>query len=525
MVDSRNRLVRKGNYICGSFIKPESVDGYINCINPGDRTDLVGRFAFSAASVEDAIHHANLAWEEWRNFGLNDRARVVKRFRENLANYQEAAANLITRECGKPLWEARHEVLATLRELDVLLDDGIGRLAPKVLPGIQGRTDYRPWGVVAVLCPYNPPHLIAAVQTAAAVLAGNSVVFKPSKFTPAVGQFVAETWDRCHLKRGVVNMVQGSGSLVGNLLSSHSGVNALIFTGSFKTSMAVRKAVFKRPELPVLYQTGGKGIAIVLDDAELERSVYEVMVGAFITAGQRHNSTARVIVTDKIYERWLHELSHRCSKANIGYGFQEKTFMGPLISENLRSRNRKYANAVESKGHRVVLKGTIPKVKDRKGFYVSPSIFAVDTKSDNLFLNEEPPGPILLVYRVKDEAAAIALHNRSVYRLSTSVFTKKKGNKLHKFVDQLQTGSLNVNRATIGSAVRLAQMGLGRSGGGIAGGLDLVRALTHPRANLHETRQFDSTMAVPGSNWRETDLTHDALDTDTLDPTVFRSKP
>jgi acyl-CoA reductase-like NAD-dependent aldehyde dehydrogenase len=523
-VDSRNGLVRKGNYICGSFIKPESVDGYINCINPGDRTDLVGRFAFSAASVEDAVTQAKAAWPEWKALGLNDRARAVQRFRENLASYQESAANLITRESGKPLWEARHEVLATLRELDILLDDGIGRLAPKVLAESKGRTDFRPRGVVGILCPYNPPLLVAAVQTAAAVLSGNAVVFKPSKFTPAVGQFVAETWDRCHLKRGVVNMVQGSGSLVGNLLSSHPGVDALLFTGSFKTSMAVRKAVFKRPELPVIYQTGGKGIAIVLNDAELERSVYEVMVGAFLTAGQRHNSTARVIVTQKIYERWVHELSHRSSQANVGYGFQDKTFMGPLISENLRSRYRKYARAVEARGHRVVLGGSTPKVNKRKGFYVTPSIFAMDVESDHLFLNEEPPGPILLVYRVKDEAAAIDLHNRSVYRLTTSVFTQRTGSKLNRFTDRLQTGALNVNRATIGRSMRLAQMGLGRSSGAVACGLDLVRALSHPRAYLHETRDFDSTMAAPGSNWRETDLVHDALDTDTLDPTVFRGK-
>jgi succinylglutamic semialdehyde dehydrogenase len=518
-------LVRKGNYIYGSFIKPESVDGYINCINPGDRTDLVGRFAFSAASVDDAVNHANEAWDEWKGFGLNDRARVVQRFRKNLNNYQEAAANLITRECGKPLWEARHEVLATLRELDVLLDDGIGRLAPKVLEDNQGRTDYRPRGTVAILCPYDPPLLTAAVQTAAAVLSGNTVVFKPSKFCPAVGQFVAETWDRCHLKRGVVNMVQGSGSLVGNLLTSHAGVDALLFTGSFKTAMAVRKAVFKRPELPVLYQTGGKGIAVVLDDAEIERSVYEVMVGAFLTAGQRHSSTARVIVTQKIYDRWVKELVKRCSRASVGYGFNEKTFMGPLISENLRSRYRKYCRAVEARGHQVLLPAGTPKSQIRKGFYVSPAIFSVDPSSEHLFLNEEPPGPILLIYRVKNTKEAIELHNSAVYRLVTSVFTTRENAKLSRFTDELQTGSLNINRATIGASMRLAQMGLGRSSGGIAGGLDLVRALTHPRANLHETREFDSTMAVPGSNWLETDFTHEALDTDTLEPSVFRKRP
>lgn len=523
MVDSRNRLVRKGNYICGSFLKPERVDGYINCINPGDRTDLVGRFPFSASSVDDAVTQAREAWPEWRRFGVNDRARVVKRFRETLDSYQEAAANLITRESGKPLWEARHEVLATLRELDILLDEGIGRLVPRVLAQKGGRTDYRPRGVVGLLCPYNPPLQTAAVQTAAAVLSGNTVVFKPSKFTPAVGQFVAETWDRCHLKRGVVNMIQGSGSLIGTLLSSHSDLDALVFTGSFKTSMSVRKTVFKRPELPVLYQTGGKGIAIVLEDAEIDRSIYEVMLGAFLTAGQRHNSTARVIVSDKIYERWVRELVHRTSRINIGYGFNDKVFMGPVISENLRSRYRKYCRAVAKRGHKELMPGRNLSIRDPKGFYAAPAIWGIRTESDHLFLNEEPPGPILLVYRAKDDAHAASLHNRCVYRLSTSVFSQRADQALSEFTDLLKTGALNVNRATLGYSMKLPAMGLGRSSGAIASGIDLVRAMTHPRAQLNETRQFDPTMAVPGTNWRETDLANEALDTDTLDPTVFRN--
>ena len=524
LVDSRNRLVRKGNYICGSFIKPESVDGYINCINPGDRNDLIGRFPFSASSVEDAVEQAATAWTEWSSFGLNDRARVVQRFRDKLASYQNAAASLITRESGKPIWEAQHEVLATLRELDVLLDDGIGRLAPKVFKGQVGRTDYRPRGPIGILCPYNPPLLIPAVQSAAAVLSGNTVVFKPSKFTPAIGQFVAETWDRCHLQRGVVNMVQGSGSLVGNLLSNHADIRSLLFTGSFKTSMAVRKAVFKRPELPVVYQTGGKGIAVVMADAEMERSVYEVMVGAFLTAGQRHNSTARVFVHDKIYERWVRELIHRCSRATIGYGFHKKTFMGPLISENLRNRYRKYCRAVEERGHRVVMPYGNPQIKGKKGFYVSPAVFAVNRESDHLFLNEEPPGPILLIYRFKSDEELVQLHNRAVYRLVTSVFTSRKNDALQHLMDQLQSGALNVNRATLGASMHLAQMGLGRASGAVPSGIDLVRALTYPRGHLNETRDFDSTMAVPGSNWRESDLSHEILDTDTMDPTVFRPK-
>ncbi len=506
MDDQRDRLVRKGNYVDGSFIKPESIDGYINCVNPGDRSDLLGRFPFSARSVDDAIAHAKQGAEEWADVGVNDRAQAIMRFRETLQKYQDPLAQLISRETGKPLWEARHEVIGSLRALDIYLDDGLGLLAPLVLTKTAARTDYSPRGVVALLCPYNPPLRIAVTQTAAAVLAGNAVVFKPSKFTPAVGQLIAECWDRCRMPRGVVNMVQGSGSVVGHRLVTHPGVDALVCTGSFKTAMAVRKTLFRRPDLPVIYQTGGKGMAIVLNDAEMERSVYEVMLGSFLSTGQRHNSTGRVIVEEGIYEEFTRELLRRTQRLNVGFGAHPGTFMGPLISENIRTRYRQYTRALEAKGHRALLARTRFQDRERSGFYVTPSIYEVNHANGHPFLNDEPPGPVLLVYKVKDADAAVALHNRAIYRLVCSVFTKRNKTQLNELLVDIKTGAINVNRATLGFSMRLPSVGLGRSSSGVSADLELVRALTHPKARLVEDRPFNPGMLVPGTHWLEGDL-------------------
>ena len=514
MHDRKDRLVRKGNYIQGSFIKPESVDGYINCVNPGDRQDLLGRFPFSAASVDDAVSHGREATTEWRKVGLNDRAGAIRRFRDKVSHYQDSIAILITRETGKPLWEAHHEVLDTLGDLDVLLDEGIDLLAPHVLDKNAGRTDFVPRGVVGLLCPYMPAFQLAAVQSAAAVLAGNAVVFKPSKFSPAVGQVVAETWDRCRMPRGVVHMVQGSGSVVGTRLATHPGLDALVCTGSFKTAMGVRKALFRRPELPVVYQCGGKGIAVVLEDAELENAVYEVMVGAFLTSGQRHNSTGRVIVHEALYDAFVKELVHRSSRLNIGYGFEPTTFMGPLISENYRTRYRKYLRALETKGHEMLLSGGAHRAPDRRGFYASPAIVGVDWKKGSAFLNDEPPGPVLLVYKAKDAEEAATLHNQAVYRLVCSVFTRRKKKDLAAALEAFDTGSINVNRATIGQSMRLPSVGLGRASGGIPGALALLRSLTHPRSRLVAVHQFDPSLAAPGTRWRESDIAETIGETD-----------
>ncbi len=479
MDELRDRLVRKGNYIYGSFIKPEAVDGYINCVNPGDRTDILGRFPFSESAVGDAIAHAQKGFEKLRVEGLNDRAALVRLFREQVFAWQEPVSRLLSRETGKPLWEARQEIVGAVRDIDLYLDEGLGLLAPRTLAESGARSDFVPRGVVAVLCPYTYPFRVAATRTAAAVLSGNAVVYKPSKFTPAVGQAVAELWDRVRAPRGVVNMVQGSGSVVGQKLITHPGVSALLATCSFKTAMAVRRAVFERPELPVVYETGGKGIAIVLADCNLEQAVYEVMVGAFLTAGQRHNSTARV----------------------VGYGFRDDVFMGPLISENLRTRFRKYNRALVARGHGPVLKGKVVNPRTHRGFYVSPSIHAVDHNAGHPFLNEEPPGPNLLVYRVSDLEAATDLHNRAVYRLVCSLFTTRQGLDLQSAMDGLKTGAINVNRSTVGATLRLPSTGLGRSGGGGPSGLELVRALTYSRSQVQETREFDPRLTVPGTGY------------------------
>lgn len=501
----RERLLRKGDYVHGSFLKPEQVDGYINAVNPGDRADVLGRFPFSTRSVDDAVEFAAQGAARWRRAGVNDRAAAVRRFREQLQAAQEPLARLVTRENGKPLWEARQEVASAVRTVDLYLDDGVGLLAPRVVEEIGGRTDHVPRGVVGAVSPYNLPALLGVGMTVAAVLAGNAVVIKPSKFTPGVGQLIAELWDRAKLPRGVFNLVHGSGSVIGQRLVSHPGLDALLFAGSYESARDVRRATTERPELPTLFQCGGKGIALVLDDAELDRAVYEVLVGAWLSTGQRHNSTARVIVTDAMYDRFAAELVKRGQKVRIGYGFAGDTFMGPLISENFRTRFRKYCRAVASKGHTTLLEGDAHEVAGFRGNYVRPGIYGVDWENGSPFLNDEPPGPILLLYRVKGWEEAVNLHNQAQFRMTASVFASPANPALAEVRESLRTGAVNVNRGTIGQSLRLPSAALGKAGNGVAGAAELLRVLTVPRASLVESRPFDPGNVVPGVGWTDDD--------------------
>ena len=502
MDDTRDRIVRKGDYVYGSFLKPERVTGYINGVNPGDRSDVLGRFPFSESSVDEAVEYARIGAPTWRRTSLADRHAAVTRFRESLNRHQERLARLVTRETGKPIWEARQELRAAVRAIDLFLDEGVQLLRPRVIEEIGARSDRLPRGVVATLTPYNFPILLPATHTAAAILTGNAVITKPSKFTPGVGQAVAEMWDRCKLPRGVFHMVQGPGAVVGQRMVLHPGVDALMFTGSYSTAATLRTLLKDRPNLPVVLQTGGKGTAIVLDDAEIDRAVYEVMVGAFLTSGQRHNSTGRVIVTDGVYDQFVDLLLRRTQRLKVGYGFDDDVFMGPLISENLRARYRRYGRILASRGHEALLEPSASPSENR-GFYAKPAVIQVHWDNGHPFLNEPPPGPQLLVYKVSSWQEAAALHNQTAYRLATSVFTRFDSPILSEFADRLRTGALNINRGTIGASLRLPTVGLGRSSNGQPGGLELIHAMTAPRAMLVESRPFEGMPVLPGTHWHD----------------------
>lgn len=496
MLGPGSRLVRRGDYIWGSFVRPSRVDGYIVGVNPGDRADVLGRFSFSSTSVDDAVGAARDAVGEWSRTTVADRAKAVLRYAELLEESAEDLSILITRETGKPMWEAREEVSSAVRVARLLASDGPRWLRPKVLREGAAWSDLLPHGTVGIITPYTFPLLIPTLHVMAALLAANSVVFKPSKFTPAVGQAVAERIDRCKLPRGVFNMVQGSGAAVGQRVATHPGIDALLFAGSFETAMQIRRATFERPELPTLYQCGGKGAAIVLEDADLDRAIYDLAVSAYATAGQRHNSTARIFIVRRLFDQFCERMAARASDMSIGYGFDEGVFIGPLISDAHRTRYRRHGKTLVAEGHTPILEASNAAIDGRRGYYVRPALYWVSGGSR---LDDEPVGPTVQVYCVEDWEEAVDLHNRMAFRLSSSVFTRAEGDALKELVSRLATGCLNVNRGTIGSSLRLPAVGQGRSANGIPADIDLLRFLATPRATLVDRRPFDASRWVPGT--------------------------
>ena len=496
------RFLRRGNYLHGSFIKHPEIDGYINSLNPGNLDDPIGKFPFSESAADSAVGCAREAFPMWHRGGLEARVACVHRLRDQLAAHMEQLATLITRETGKPLWEAHAEVLATIKRIDVTLEHGIPQLEGWRLKELEGGCEFHPRGVIAVLGAYSLPLLVPHTHLIPALLAGNVVILKPSKYTPAVGQLIAQMFDMARFPRGVFGMVQGSGRVVGSRLATHPDVDAVHMDGSLETAYELRKLTLNMPWKRLVLNACGRGTAIVLDDADVDKAAYEIIVGAFLTTGQRRSSTTRVIVTRSIADALIERLVQITQRLHIGHGFDDNIYMGPLISEAARRRFQHYLDVARKEGHEELRRGGRLD-REPRGYYVSPSILLIHPNIKRHFpSNELIVGPALEIHIASSFDEAAEIHNQSRLRLVTSLFTQDE-----MWVKEarycLQTGVLNLNRSTVSLSARLPLEGQFGSSNGIPMGLFAIRACSYPLAFLEDSRPFDPNAVMPGIDWPE----------------------
>ncbi len=510
-------FVRKGNYLNGSFVKLPEVDGYINSVNPGDLEDRVGRFPFTKRAVNHAVRFAREAFPAWHRAGVEERANCLQRYRAALATNVDFVAWVISRETGKPRWEAHAEVLATIKRIDVTLAEGVPLLEGWRLKELNGGCEFHPRGVVAVLGTYSMPLQLPSIHIIPALLAGNTVILKPSKYTPAVGQVLAEMMDRARFPRGVFAMIQGNGKGVGARLAAHRDVDAVHLDGSLETAQQLQASLLKQPWKRQVLNTCGRGTAIVLDDAELDKAAYEVAYGACLTAGQRRSSTTRVIVTKGIADRFVERLAEGIDGMTIGSGLAQDVFLGPLISEAARRRFTVYQRGVEKEGHEVIRRGRRVKL-DPDGYFVRPSIVRINPKVRRRYVtSEEIVGPALEVYVVSDFEEAVACHDRSMRGLVTSIFTTSR-----KMVEEaryrLRVGVLNWNRSTVIMSARLPLEGQRASGNGASMGIFAIRTCSFPMAYVDDARPFDPAGVMPGIAWPTVEREDQGADRGDVEP-------
>jgi succinylglutamic semialdehyde dehydrogenase len=486
-----------GDFIGGRFVPVVGGDGAIERVSPRDFRELVARHMLRDGAVDDAVAAAREAFPAWAGSRLDTRKSLLVALKQAITARAAELAQAIVREVGKPQWEADTEVQAALNKVDVTLGDGLALVSERVLSPEQ-RYAFRPHGVAAVIGPFNFPLHLVHGHVAPALVAGNTVVLKPSELTPSVGQIYAACFEAAGFPPGVFNLVQGTGG-AGAKLSAHPDVDAVMFTGSYAVGQAIKRATLEQPHKLLALELGGRNPALVLHDADLDKAVHDVMWGAFVTTGQRCSGTAVALVERSLYASFVAKLTDKMAKLRVGDPLQPGIFMGPMISAPARELYLERLARAESAGVSR-LAGGLPVLDVPDGAYVSPSLHEVATPRGLEYEREELFGPNLAIERVDDLDHAIARANESPYGLSASLFAGRD-DAFEYALTRLRYGCINFNSPTCGASARLPFGGLRRSGNHRPAALFSSLYAAYPVASLRGARTLDVTKLSPGFGW------------------------
>jgi aldehyde dehydrogenase (NAD+) len=457
--------MRTGSYINGKWFHPKS-DRLVRNINPADPKDVIAEFpAGTAEDARSAIDAAQAAFPDWKNTPGPERGRVLWRA-VNLARARlDDIARTMTREEGKVLKEARGEVLKGISLLEFFAGEGYrmhGKTMPSEVRNTFTYTLRRPIGVVGLITPWNFPWALPVWKMAPALVAGNTVVFKPAEITPATASLLVEIFEEAGLPPGVLNMVVGSGSVVGNAMVNAPETRAISFTGSNEVGNALYQQAAKLNK-KVTCEMGGKNAVVVLPDADLTKAATAIIGGAFGSTGQRCTATSRVIASPEVKNKLLEELRERASRLRVGPGLDEASDMGPAVDEKQWKTDLSYIEIAKSEGAKLVTGGNVPSGANG-GYFVEPTIFDGVTPQMRIF-REEVFGPVLAVGVADNIDDAIRFSNAVEYGLTTSIFTQDINNVL-RYVEEVETGMVHVNEPTIGGEAQLPFGGTKNTGVG-----------------------------------------------------------
>jgi succinylglutamic semialdehyde dehydrogenase len=465
----------------------------LRSVSPADPSDEIGRFpVWDELAIDEAVARARAAFPAWRDAGFEARAAVLRRFAALASARQEELAQLIAREVGKALWDARGEAALIAPKVEVTLADGMRFVAP-IDAGPGARARFHPRGVLAVLGPFNFPAHLPNGHIVPALATGNCVVFKPSDLAPAVGDWLQRALRDAGLPRGVFELVQGRAA-AGQTLAMHPRVDGVLFTGSWSVGRALTQATLDQPGKLLALEMGGKNAMIVWRDADLRLAAAEAALSIAATTGQRCSCLSRVFVHRDVEAEFSARLVRVLAGLRIGPPLEPGTFMGPLVSRAAFDKVMRYrALASEAGGERVFRGETL-----RIAPYVAPSLVRFSSLAQtHPYQRDEIFGPEAALYPVGDLDEAIAAVNDADFGLAAAVVARDRSVFEH-CVGRIQTGVLNWNRGTIGASGRLPFGGSKRSGNHRPAGVLATLYCTEPQSVLLNEAGFDPKSLPPG---------------------------
>ncbi len=442
--------------------------------------------------VDDVIARARRAWPLWAAQPLSTRIELLRRFANEVRKESDKLADLIARETGKPLWEARGEVDGVVDKVEVSVRAYAERTSQRKLDGALNGTSavrHKPHGVVAVISPYNMPALLPAAQIIPALIAGNVVVFKPSEKAPATGDLLTRCFHRAGISAAVVQVLFG-GPEQGQALAMHDGVDGVLFTGSAHAGVSINRKLASNPGKVVALELGGNNPIVVWDTPKIVDAAAIVVQSAFTSAGQRCSSARRLIVKSTMYDAVVTEVRRLTERLIVGAPFDTPTpFMGPVIDNAAADGLTESFVYLLSNGGRAIKH--MARLREDMPF-VCPAIIDV-TKID-----ERPDvelfGPLLQVIGVDDFDEAIAEANNTRFGLVASLVGGSPQD-YNRFWANIRAGVVNWNRPTIGENAAAPFGGTGLSGNNRPGGYYMADSCAYPVSSA-EMEQPRATIGV-----------------------------
>ncbi|MCS7021442.1 MAG: aldehyde dehydrogenase family protein [Gemmataceae bacterium] len=455
-------------------------------LSPADRSQVVGRFPQATAEeVRAAVAAARQAYPAWRRTSRIVRAEYFDRLAQLIKRDTEAIAELMARECGKNIAECRAEVVEGLHMVQYVF--GVGRqgiYGDVVASEIAEKDSYvrrKPWGVVAVITPWNFPFAVPLWMLGPSLLEGNTAVFKPSEDTPAVGQKLVELFQEAGFPPGTINLIHGDGA-VGELLVRDPRVNVVLFTGSYEVGKRIQELSAGMPDRIVAAEMGGKNAVIVCDDARFELAVNAGIISAFKTTGQRCVSASRILVHEKLLDHYAEAFVATARRLRFGDPLDATYFAGPVINQAAMQKIEQYnAQVRQTAGVQLLLDGGPAPGIHPGGCYMSPFIYRTEWRTDLPALREEVFGPHVALIPFRDDEEAVRIHNDVDYGLSLAVISENY-RRIRFFRDECDYGMGYVNLPCIGAEVHLPFGGVKKSGNGHPSAAGLVEVVTHKTA-------------------------------------------
>lgn len=435
-----------GNLIGGQWT---AGDGIAN-INPSNTNDVVGEYA--SGSAEDAlraIEAARSAFPGWAQSGLLQRHAILRQASDEILSRKEELGRLLAREEGKTLAEGIGETVRASQIFDFFAGEVLrlkGETVPSIRPGVGVEITREPIGVVGIITPWNFPIAIPAWKIAPALCYGNTVVFKPAELVPGCAWSIVDILHRAGLPEGVLNLVMGKGSVVGQAMLDSPDVNAMTFTGSVETGKRVAAACAGHMRKFQL-EMGGKNPLVVLDDADLDTAVECAVNGAYFSTGQRCTASSRLIVTSGIHNQFVKAVTERLKSLVVNNALKDGTDIGPVVDQNQLDQDLDYIRIGRDEGATLAFGGERLN-RDTPGFYLQPALFT-ECESDMRIAREEIFGPVAGVIRTGDYEEALAIANDTPFGLTAGICTSSLKHATH-FKRNCEAGMAMVNLPTAG---------------------------------------------------------------------------